>query len=121
MKKKNVNHGNNGVTMMDKLLEVLNAVDFDRLMVMEQPYALAALGFFYGRTSALNDIASGKLLEVYADGKEGLYNPRNVQFALAICNVLKNMEWNANPEYLAAFYYGSEDAEEVFSKFEQEH
>lgn len=121
MKNKNMNHNVNGVTMIDKLLEVLNAVDFDRLMVMEQPYALATLGFFYGRTSALNDVASGKLLEVYADDEEGLYNPRNVQFALAICDALRNAEWDADPGYLAAFYYGSEDAEEVLSKFEREH
>lgn len=120
MKNKNMNHNVNGVTMIDKLLEVLNAVEFNHLMVMEQPLMLAVLGFFYGRASALNDVASGKLLEVFAKGEEGLHNPRNVQFALAICDALKKAEWNADPEYLAAFYYGSEDAEEALAKFEQE-
>lgn len=90
-------------------------MDFNHLVATEQPFALAVLGFYYGRSTALNDVASGKLFEAFAKDEDVLRNPKSAQFAVAICNALKNTEWNADPGYLAAFYVGSEDVEMVIS------
>ena len=88
----------NTATFLEVLLETLNREVNEESVILTQTEALAVLAFYYGRMTALSDVARGELLRVYDKSKEAVQDERNVQYALAIRQALGDETWDENGE-----------------------
>ena len=88
----------NTATFLEVLMETLNKEVNEKFVILTQTEALAVLAFYYGRMTALSDVARGELFRVYDKSEEAAQDERNVQYALAIHQVLGEQMWDENGE-----------------------